>query len=568
MGEPTSEVNVLVVGAGPTGLMLAAEIARYGASVRLIDTPAAHPPISKATALMPRTLEMLDRAGAIELFLDAGVKLGGLSVYADRREIFSLTSDDIDSPYPFVLGLEQFRTEELLTEHADRLGVLVERETTMTGFTQDDDGVSVTLKRADGTEERVRARYLAGCDGAHSLTRKLLDLPFDGATMTEDHFAVAYLPIDWDLPNDRLLEFHSPSGTVLITPLPHDLWSIIFELDASQWQDAPQEAPTLNQMQTIMDERSPQPARLSEPLWATYFRINHRQVPQYQVGRAFLVGDAAHIHSPAGGQGMNTGLQDALNLGWKLAQVCRGIAPESLLDSYHAERHPVGHDILRLTTELQSELDQRNRLMMALRDVTLRGLNHTGIARRTLARVLGELSYHYRHSPVVHEDHAGSIFFRHEARHHHFADCRAFNQGPRAGDRAPDVPLAGHSSDSDGSRLFDHLRNHPYALFLFEGTHQARGSAPARMTMRPLLDQLKTAHADLIQPIVVTPGFDGVSDLDWTGLTIRDDNGALHHRYGARGECLYLIRPDGYIAYRSEPISLDKLNAYLARVRL
>ncbi len=568
MGQATGESDVLVVGAGPTGLTLASEIARHGATVRLIDAAASHPRVSKATALMPRTLEMLDRMGAIDAFLDAGSTLAGLSLYSSQHKIFELTSDDIDSPYPFVLGLEQFRTEELLTNHASSLGVQIEHETTMTRFNDDGDGVSITLNRVDGSEERIHARYLVGCDGAHSITRKILELPFDGDTITTDHFAVAYLPISWDLPNDRLLEFHSHTGTVIITPLPRGLWSIMFELDPDQWASEPQDVPTLSELQAIMDVRSPVQAKLSEPLWVTYFRINHRQVPSYRVGRVFLAGDAAHIHSPAGGQGMNTGMQDALNLGWKLAHVCRGDAPETLLDSYHDERYPVGREVLRLTTALQTELDQRNRIMMALRDHAIQGLNHVGIARRTVARLLGELSYHYRDSPLVHEDHGGSVHFDNEARHPSFIDCRAFGHGPRAGDRAPDLSI-GASTDRTNAprdRLLDLLRESQYILLLFEGTHRARGSSPVWSVMRDVIQKVQEVQPQLIQPIVVVPRSERPSSLNGNGTTILDADGTLHHRYGARGQCLYLIRPDGYIAYRSEPIDPDKFTAYLSRI--
>lgn len=567
MSRARSEVDVLVAGAGPTGLMLASELARHGASVRLIDTPTAHPPISKATAIMPRTLELLDRASASDAFVSAGAKLSGLSLYANKREIFTLTSSDIDSPYPFVLGLEQFRTEDLLAEHAVRLGINIERETTMTSFNAEGDCVSVTVQRTNGTEETIRARYLVGCDGAHSVTRKSLGLPFEGATMTSDHFAVAYLPIEWDLPGDRLFEFHSDAGTVLVTPLPNNLWSIIFELDPTQWTDDGNEGPDLDQIRSVMDARSPVPATLSQPIWTAYYRINHRQVPAYRVGRVFLAGDAAHIHSPAGGQGMNTGMQDALNLGWKLAHVCRGIAPESLLDSYHAERHPVGHDVLKLTTELQDELDQRNRIMMALRDHALQGLNHAGIARRTLARVLGELSYNYRHSPLAHEDRAGSIYFRNEARHPSFVDCHVFAHGPHAGDRAPDLPLGAQQDGLEtAERLFDVFRDSPYTLLMFEGTHQTSGSKSPWSRMERVAQQLQDEQAKRIRPIVVSSRRERPSDIEWSGPILLDGDGTLHHRYGARGECLYLVRPDGYIAYRSEPIDPEKLSAYLPRI--
>ncbi len=562
----SGRVDVLIAGAGPTGLMLASELVRHGVSVRIIDEVAQRPRISKATAIMPRTLELLHVIGIVDKFLEAGVKLPGLVLYSGKHKIFELTSTDIDSPYPFVLGLEQFRTEEVLEDHLRHVGGAVERQTTLVDFSQDDEGVSAVLQLGGVQTETVRAGHLAGCDGAHSFVRHTLGLPFEGATITTDHFAVAYVGIDWDMPQDRMLEFHSPDGTVIATPLPAGLWSVMCEIDPSQWANAPQDAPTLDELQAIMSARSPVPCKLSGPLWTTYFRINHRQASAYRTGRVFLAGDAAHIHSPAGGQGMNTSMQDAINLAWKLALACKGRAPEALLGSYHEERHPVGKEVLALTTELQSELDLRNRLMRAFRDHAMGLIDHVGPARRTLARVLGELSYNYRHSSVVHEDTSGLVFLPHEARHPSFADCRAFASGPHAGDRAPDAAITLASSMVDGrpARLFDLLDTGNHTLLLFEGTHGKQASTQSWPLLKDLAVRVESAYADTIKPVVVTPSSERPTYLDWGGVTVYDGNGSLHHQYGARGECLYLVRPDGYIGYRSEPVDAVKLERYLA----
>ncbi len=560
------DLDVLVVGAGPVGLMAAAELLRHGANVHIVDDRAEHERISKATIVMPRTLELMDVIGIADRFVDEGLKLDGLLAYSGKKKIFELTSDDIDSPYPFVISIEQFRTEAILVNHLRKFGVRVETETDLVGFTSTENGVAASLRGPDGSERTVRARYLVGCDGAHSFVRKTLGLPFEGATLTEDHFAVAYLKIEWDLPRDRILEIHAREGTVLANALPNDLWSILVELDPKQWATASHDAPTRDELQSIINERAPVAAKLSEPVWTTYYRINHRQVPKYRVGRVFLAGDAAHIHSPAGGQGMNTGLQDAINLGWKLPLLCAGKAPDSLLDTYDTERRPIAKEVLAMTTELQNELDLRNRAIMAFRDGMLHLTDHIAPARRTLARVLGELSYNYRQSSITREDTAGSSYLRHEARHPSLIDCCEDTAGPRAGDRAPvhGDGVGRTSRVGAPSRIYDLLKNGTFALFLFEGTHSKKDPELTWPNLKAVAKAVQSRHDGMIKTVVVTPSGDTPAYMDWDGPILHDADGALHHRYGARGECLYLIRPDGYIAYRSEPVDGQKLTQFLS----
>ncbi len=576
--------DVLIVGAGPTGLMLANSLALQGCSYRIIDKLDSPRQISKASGVMPRTLELFQGLGVSERFIEAGNRVTGLTVMTKRRTgpagddtrkphagapLMELSFDHLDTPYPFILGLEQFRTEELLTERLRELGGQIERGVELLDFAEVDDGVIPTLSDPRGSVEKAGFRYLVGCDGAHSTVRHLLGLSFEGSEDAQ-HYVVGYLKIDWDMPSNRMFEFNSPEGTIFGIPLPDGRWSIASEYDRTQWKNDGESEPELEELQQLFDLRSPLSAKLSEPRWKSYFRVNHRQVPRYRVGRAFLAGDAAHIHSPVGGQGMNTGLQDAANLAWKLAFVRKGFAGEDLIESYHSERHPVGRSIVELTSFLQAELNLRSRIVMGLRDEMIGLAGHSVYVRNLASRQLGELSCHYRNSPIVSEWEAGSRFHRHQARHSDLSECPRFSAGPQAGDRAPDaVIVVPHARN--GSRtptlysLFDPTR---YTLLLFEGTHTAiegTGRSDAVDSREDASGLEAVARGVAETPNCAVRSFivrtrEGKAGTDGKNSTIIEDtDGMIHHRYAARGQCLYLIRPDGYIGYRSEPADAKRL---------
>jgi 2-polyprenyl-6-methoxyphenol hydroxylase-like FAD-dependent oxidoreductase len=350
---------ILVVGAGPTGLMTAGELARLGVPCRVIDKAAAPSQTSKALAVQARTLEYFERIGLADAAAAAGRKVHGANVFSGGRRIVHLTFDDISSRYPFALIFPQSGTERLLTDHLSHLGVEVERNAELVSLAQGAEGVEAVVRRTDrGTEERVRAPWLIGCDGAHSAARHLLGVPFSGRAF-EEAFSLADVRLESDLPADEVTIYLCKGDILGFFPMaaPGQFRAVI----AHGRGTAPPGAPTLDEFQRAIDAFGPRGARVSDPAWTSRFRISQRQVAAYRRGRSFLVGDAAHIHSPLGGQGMNTGIQDACNLAWKLALVSGGRARDGLLDSYHAA-------LLRVTGALSRVVLWRNPAAAGARD--------------------------------------------------------------------------------------------------------------------------------------------------------------------------------------------------------
>lgn len=575
----SDQIDVLVVGAGPTGLLLACTLAKQGVSFRVIDRLVAPRNISKASGVMPRTLEILHGIGVAERFVEAGNRVDTLTLMSRHQKlrsphdqshgtlpkpILEVGFDHLDSPYSFILGLEQFRTEALLASRLGELDGRIERGVELTDFVESGDGVSATLKDSGGRTEEARFRFIVGCDGAHSTVRHKLGLPFEGSE-DADHYVVGYVKIDWAMPSNKMFEFNSPEGTIFGIPLPDGRWSVASEYDRSQWKHDEEEEPELQELQGLFDRRAPLPSRLSDPRWMSYYRVNHRQVPSYRAGRAFLAGDAAHVHSPVGGQGMNTGLQDAANLAWKLGFVCRGLSGEELLDSYHSERYPVGRSVVQMTSFLQAELNLRSRIAMALRDEMTGMVGHINYIRNLASRQLGELACHYRHSPIVAEWQAGTRFHAHHAHHIDFSECPEFAAGPHAGDRAPNAAAVTPGADGRArtTTLYDLLDPTRYTLLLFEGTHADTEGNDGVEQLAAIARRVRESMGTAIEPVILSARQSVSGRADGAAVELHDAEAMFHHRYGARGRCLYLIRPDGYVGYRSEPADRQKLLEWL-----
>ncbi|GGE17148.1 hypothetical protein GCM10011529_24530 [Polymorphobacter glacialis] len=419
--------QVVVVGAGPTGLTMAAELARYGVPVRVIDRAAARSATSKALVLWSRTLELLDRAGCTESFVAAGHKVVAANIIAGGRPLGRVCFGGVDSPYPFALMLPQSETERLLELHLEGLGVVVERQVELTGLRDNGDGVVVALGHAGGRSELLDAGWVIGCDGAHSAVRHSLGLAFDGETLGSDWILADVQLAGNRVPTDEIATWWHEDGVIAVFPITATRFRVIADLGVSQ--GAEPVAPTLAVVQAILDRRGPQGLTASDPVWLSGFRINERKVADYRRGRVFLAGDAAHVHSPAGGQGMNTGMQDAINLAWKLALVWHGAASDALLDSYSAERGAVGEQVLRAAGRLTALATMRNRFGQRLRNLLGRFLLGLRPVRRALVAQITEVAVNYRHGGPG--DGAGV-------------------SGPRRGDRI--APKAGQRPFGTGAR--------------------------------------------------------------------------------------------------------------------
>jgi len=304
----------------------------------------------------------------------------------------------VDSPYPYALMLPQSDTERLLEEHLIRLGVKPERQTEVLSFKQDKRGVTAVLRKAGGLEEIVEADWLIGCDGAHSAVRHGLGLSFLGDTLQSDWILADLHLGGYPLPIEEMATYWHEDGVLLVIPMSATRFRLIADLGRSKGSVPAQ--PTLEQVQSILDQRGPGGMVASNPIWLSGFRINERKVSDYRSGRVFVAGDAAHVHSPAGGQGMNTGMQDAFNLAWKLALVCRGEAAETLLDSYSAERSAIGDQVLKAAGRLTMVATMRNHTAQAVRNLFGRLLLGLATVRKAMVDTMTEISVGYDHSPL------------------------------------------------------------------------------------------------------------------------------------------------------------------------
>ncbi|SAL47807.1 monooxygenase FAD-binding protein [Caballeronia terrestris] len=520
---------VLIVGAGPTGLAAAMSLARAHIPVRLIDKARAPSPYSRAIGIQARTLELFEQHRIVKPFLEKGHRARVANLYSNGQRLARLDFDPLQTRYPYLLFLEQSETERLLTEHLASFGVWIERGVELHDFSQGAAGVQASLRHPNGREETLRPSYMIAADGAHSLVRHRLDIGFTGKTF-EQTFLLADLQVDSDWADDEFHIFASGEGLAALFPMGNDRARLIADLHVAPESD---HGPTLDDCRAIVERRVHHRVTLSSIGWSSYFRLNSRMVDRLRVERIFLAGDAAHVHSPAGAQGMNTGIQEALNLGWKIARMLSGGASDRLLDTYHAERHPIERDVLRQSSMLTQMASAEHGPMKLIRDHVMPALSAIGPLRDAMRRTVSELSIQYRRSPLTME--------------------RLLDGGPRAGERAPDARV--HVVDGPLGRvpgfgcLFDLHDPGYFSLFLLvtpEGEDDI-ALAPATITVAhamrdPDLDGLG-GQMERVLPNAVRV---------WRITDVMQGEGAqsLTDNYGRTRPSFYLVRPDGYIAAR------------------
>jgi 2-polyprenyl-6-methoxyphenol hydroxylase-like FAD-dependent oxidoreductase len=390
--------SVLISGGGPVGLTMANELARYGVAVRIVDTAPQRTDKSKALVLWPRTLELLEHGGYVEPFLKAGYPGHGAQLSDGRNAVATIYLKDIDTRYPYALMIAQSETERVLEECLSARGVEVERSVTMESFTDKGTGIEAVLRKADGSRETVQADWLLGCDGAHSTTRHGLGVAFEGSTLDSDWW-LADIHVTGLEPQDMLHIFWHRDGILAFFPITPGRWRVIGDLGAVTSSDHHAD-PTLEEIQAMIAHRGTTGIKVADPIWLSAFRINERKVKDYSRGRIFLSGDAAHIHSPAGGQGMNTGMQDAFNLAWKLNLVAKGIARPSLLDSYSTERSAVGDMVLRNAGKMTEAAVARNPIVQVMRNTIVKFALGFPQISHVMADTLAELNIAYPDSPL------------------------------------------------------------------------------------------------------------------------------------------------------------------------
>ncbi|WP_337174783.1 FAD-dependent monooxygenase [Paludisphaera sp.] len=569
------EVDVLIAGAGPSGLSLAVELRRQGTDCALIEAKARPTPEreSRALAIHAATMEAFQRMGIAGRMREEGRVLHGFGAYRGDNRILGLRlalAPD-ETRFPFILILPQGRTEQLLLDRLNELDGDVEWGTRLESFKTDMDGVTAELKDDEGRTSYVRAKWLIGCDGTRSVVRQGVGLEFRGREYPE-RFLLADAEVSWGLPADEASILLTPEGALVAVPLPDEgRWRLI---DATGRSDAATPEAVLARLQRLAGPISGMGGKVGEAAWTSSFVIHRRVVDRYRAGRVLVAGDAAHLHSPAGGQGLNVGVQDVVNLAWKLAMVVRGEAVESLLDSYDAERRPVAARVLWSTDRIMRLIAPRNPMARVARDAVVAGLGRIDVVSRRIARELAGLSVSYRRSPIVDEARPGWLYATSVEGATGFNANESFRRGPKPGERLPDVILA-QSDPATGLplRLSDVVHGEPalsdgsqgprHVLLVFQGIRPESGAFRVDFLTQ---DFVPPHLAGRIRPILVEPRVPVEKSPAWRGERLSDPTNSLHRRFGAEGACLFLVRPDGYIGFRARPLDPLPFREYTKRI--
>lgn len=546
--------EVTIAGAGPTGLMAACLLSRLGIGVRIIDKSPSAAKESRAFGLQARSLEFLLSIGIVERFLDRGVITAGARIFIEGRQVAQFDFSDVerpDTPYPFLLMVPQNEIEAILAEDLSEHGVTVERGCELVGFDQDPDHVTVRTRGsgqgADATETTRRTGYLIGADGAHSVVRHGLGLSFEGAPYPQS-FLLADCRVDWPLDQNRVTIFLRGREMALFLPLRGKERARIMATDAagppapSGIEQQGSSPVTLEEVEETLRRASGIDVRLRDAVWMSRYRVHHRGVDRYRVGRCFVAGDAAHIHSPAGGQGMNTGLQDAANLAWKLGLVLRGRAESDLLDSYHAERWPVGQKVLQVTDRIFSGVTTQSDWGVALRDLIMplaaSVVTRTAYGRSKAFHFMSELGIRYE--PDTAADHAA------------LDGAKPWRGGPEPGRRAPNAVLT-RTRD-----LFGELA--AYRFHVLALSHEALDGEEIGRLAQELDDLRRRWGADLGVTIVAR------SLVGRDQRIVQPERGDVFAAYAMGREvprALYLLRPDAYVAWRAPRFAVAELESVL-----
>ncbi|WP_433133746.1 FAD-dependent monooxygenase [Micromonospora sp. CA-240977] len=536
----TREPSVLVVGAGPTGLTLACTLRRFGVDCRVVDRREGLGDEPKALVLWSGALEALRRTGVADEAVGRALALTGASYWSRGRRIGGIGFGDLPgTAFPGPVCLPQPVLERLLLDRLEQLGGSVQWRTEAVGVEITADGARVELGHGDGEREQVEVPWVVGADGTRSRVRESLGIPYEGST-----YPRVFLLGDGRLRGPapaREAQYHlHPDGVLVLVPLPDGGHRVFFDLpDGPTGTDATEGAPDVELLQGLLDTRGPGGLTLTETWWTSRFRVHARLAREFRRGPVFLAGDAAHCHSPAGGQGLNTGVQDGYDLGWKLASVVRG-ADQQLLDSYPAERRPASAAAVR-------SADQQTRLWMlraplarALRDGVMRRLLRTALPRRRIVPQLAQL----------HLDHSGSTAV---------VDLPDAAPPPavRLGRRMPDTELVAADGSAAGT-LHGYLARGRHVVLAVGG----RAAAHAVERVVPLL--VGRGVSDVVDVLWLRPSGSLIERPFGGGFDVRDEGPPAALSGGKRSWLVY-VRPDGVVGARAGTEQVDGLVALLPR---
>jgi len=529
-----TSTEVLIVGGGPVGLMLAVELQRRGINHVIIDQRPQPEYYCKALGITPRTLEIWDQIGVLEEALRLGLFTAGVEASVNGEGAGTEFIELGTMPYGFLI-LAQYDTERILRDHLHRHGGKVHQGVTLTGFEQAADGVRAQVT-AGHAHHVIECRYLVGCDGAHSVVRKGLGLDYQGDAYPMT-FMLGDVRIHWDRPRPyghrfTLMQDGQLQNVLVCIAIPGDPQRYRVSLGAppEYWEEgaALDTPPSLEMLSQAIAPMVPAQTSISDLRWSSFYRISHRIVARYSDRRVFLAGDAAHIHPPIGGQGMNTGIQDAHNLAWKVALAASGRAARDLLESYDAERRPVGQDVVDRTT---------HRMDASLKD---------GEVKFDQWMEDSQLLINYRGSRWVAQN----------------VPVAAQTVGPQPGDRAPEVRGLRREWVADAVRLKELLRGGRHTLLVYFDA-----AAPARLyaDCAEMADTLQVRFGDEIALYGIASL--AAHPIDHERFPLLIDAGEDFQRaYSTAIAHLYLIRPDGHIGYRANRVDAGRLDTYLERI--
>jgi 2-polyprenyl-6-methoxyphenol hydroxylase-like FAD-dependent oxidoreductase len=519
-----SNPAILISGAGPSGLMMAAQLTLLQVPFRIIDKNEDHTTQSRALVIHARSLEIFDQMGVADEMLKQGQKARAVRLIANGKQKLRFNLEGIGTgltSFPYLLILEQSKTEAILSDFLLSHGKAVERNTELIDFTENAQGVEATLRYKDGKTETIQVDWLVGADGAHSLVRQQLHIPFEGRTYEQSLF-VLDCEADLDLPANEMCLALSDKTVAGFFPMINGRYRVI-GLIPEELEN--KEELNFEDITKDFAARVKMNVRLENPHWISKYHSHHRAVATFRKGRCFLCGDAAHIHSPVGAQGMNTGLQDAYNLAWKLAFVHTGKAKEKLLDTYHEERFVVARNLVKTTDRAFKFVTSKQPASRFVRLHILPLVLRIGVPvlgkikplRQLAFRTISQIGISYRKSSLSKQ-----------------VPLAAFpSHAPRPGDRLPYIP-----GKENINKVLDGIS---FQLLLFTVEERSPGIETSLNEV-----QQEFPHLLRVKEIVLS-----------------DETKRLYRTFGIKRSGFYLIRPDSYLAYRCNSLDLSHLFTYL-----
>ncbi len=510
------QTDILIIGAGPTGLALACQLIRYGIDFVIVDKKETTTPHSKAIGVQARTLEIYEQIGLADKLIELGAKAEKVRMFAGGKVRGEAEFKDIGeglSPYPYVLIVEQGKHESLLYDHIRSNGKDIRWQTELESFAQDEAGVTATIKAADGTTETVSAKYLVACDGAKSLVRHNLGLQFAGSTF-ERMFYVADVQIDWEFGHDALQIFLMKNSLLAFFPMLGDKrYRIVGTFPDEFSKD---EGDVLyEEIEERIKTDTELELDISDVNWFSTYKVHTRHVDKFSVGRCFLAGDAAHIHSPAGAQGMNTGIQDGYNLAWKLAFVLKGKASGELLTTYNEERLPNAETLTKTTDRFFGLVASPEPFLVFTRlyvfPYVAQFLLSLDMVKRFMFPRISQIGINYEDQSLSQENGSFAV---------------------NAGDRMPWFEV-------ESASIYDRLREPVFHLVVF---YDGAAEIP------PLADDLMKEWEGHIDSTVISL-YPNISEI-----------------FGTKGSFFVILRPDNYIGLISDDFSPETVRNYLNRI--